>query len=1539
MQAQTHSSDYDAQGHRQATRGTVYHLKKGLLGNPVWKKAYGYCDERKLLIWSKEKPKSVSSKDMESQIPRAGFVISDSVFTESHDRLYAFTVTDSKAEQEVTLAVEDARAYEVWHELFTRESIRHKIQQNKVEKKIELQQQKQKEKEKVELRTRDDDIMKEFFRKRDISGNPTTDPIISTANMQKLMREIDPSVPLSTAKLACLELHLDPKGGSITMAEFDAWWKAYCSEDLGTDHIRRQSYLSVRSGTSGGNVGGVKSSAEGAKPAAAAAAAASSSNSSSRVEFGPCGAHYATFLDAELANTYVTRSELLSAMVPPLSSSAGLSSLSMSKKHEHLPHPEINEGDTWDDVYQRLVGRASQPFLFVPVEPTSPSPDVRNKPKNKTSSPGAAADTSRAPPSEWFSLHNCTPAEAVAACRTLAVHKGEFIKEAIAGARLLVDEYLLPLEEKTKGFIALSSPSEGVEVEEGDSEAEGVVGNGEGNGEGEGDSSGGDHPASFGNPSEEVYGFGGLIFRLAAVSASAVDLNPSETRSRFIAGADDLFHKIAGNEQRCSQAILQATREVYAESCDKTLKQAEFEAVPKEAVFNLGSAPGSGATATEASEMVYPSVFLDEIEHGDYINRPRLLLSTVVDYAGFRVTVVCPTHIDEQETLIYGSSPYDDVFVDSYPDATGGMLSRLADKMGLSLEKRVMATVTSAADAEAAEAAIYHHHLSLQAAFGDDDYSKSDAGSAAAGGAGRGPRNRQSSAAEAALPPTFEVEIFGRDLQVHECTQASSPALYLMNLRHALPSDLPRSKTNDLLTRLLRPEFVRGVVPHVLGGGPLSSAALASVSQDAAMSDADAQFYGDLAGFWEEYSSPSANQHLSACRQLYTQVIPALALELDELSTMPLDSHSLSRCFHAHGVSMRHLGVVHALARMPFVHSLLLCEAVARCCKTLLSKALRNLAREGRAATLVAEERGLSRRQDYMEFNKEANKKRKGLVLELFNVVLGSSAASRTFWQEVLPDVVFQKFGLEIDTKVDKTALLHLPQLCIALQYHLGAILQDRADYAFVSVEDSPIKDSDVLSSLLPAVKVPMVMPGPLGASLERAEALMGVKLFAEAASLLRLRLQLQQLILPDSTLPKHAAAVAETAYKVALCSWEQGDYDAVGEILVRTLASRPRFTAASARMLTLLMSAQMLGGHVNEAMNTFEEGQAVYMWVLGERHPACCVHLTALADCYRALNRPKHSLLMLSMAHEASLALLGETHLLSALYGAKIASLTLHDMRGSSVNISTGSVDEGGSVLAGGLHKKEAEAASAAKAMTALAESLRCFEQAVARGAKHLCEDLGDCLYALAVCPGQGLDEAAPLAERSAELVRAKYPDLCAETFEEPVVVSAIFLMAEAKLRRRDVDGCVALYERAWQAVRTRPTDYPSLGTTFALLSCRLLGTLFSSLALQTRSLLNTVAEEVAQGQHGSELPGSWQAACHTVFSALWEGGVKGYFQAVVDGLIQAEIESGGGIEDSASESKGSGGRRQSRFAASFAGRALEIAVITRLVAMDLVV
>jgi hypothetical protein len=118
--------------------------------------------------------------------------------------------------------------------------------------------------------------------------------------------------------------------------------------------------------------------------------------------------------------------------------------------------------------------------------------------------------------------------------------------------------------------------------------------------------------------------------------------------------------------------------------------------------------------------------------------------------------------------------------------------------------------------------------------------------------------------------------------------------------------------------------------------------------------------------------------------------------------------------------------------------------------------------------------------------------------------------------------------------------------------------------------------------------------------------------------------------------------------------------------------------------------------------------------------------------------------------------------------------------------------------------------------------------------------------------------------------------------------------------------------------------------------------------LALQTRSLLYAVAQEVGSGQHGATVPGAWAAACQTVFKALWEGGTKSYFQAVVDGLIQAEIEAGGAMDEKMlagagavdgvgvglGESKvSSGGRRQSRFAASFDSRALEIAVITRLV------
>jgi len=1448
-------NDFDQEGRRLASRGVVYKLSVGVFGSR-WKKRYAYVDERKLLLWDADKPGKSE--------PKTGFNISNCSFTESSERLYAFEVVDKTSQQKATIALQDARSYEIWHELFTRQNIRAKVSQNKEEANAQAQLQKQLEKEKLEDKNKDEQILTEFFRKRDISSNFPANPVIEASHIHKLMTMLDPSTPTNVAQLACRELHIDPKNGSISKSEFIAWWKGYRAS------IEPPAAPTAAAAPDQQSTGGEQqSSRRGSNMSLRSAVDKTPPPMPSLVEFDTStDLHYASFLDSELSTaTSVTRAQLLETVVPAL-----------SRKNDPAAHPEIREGDNWNDVYQRLVGAASQVVSFAPVAEASAAAASKSG-ASKGKAAALQKTASRAAPTSaprLMSLNHTSADESAAALKSLAVFQGEFVKEALSGAMLIVDEYLLPAAEKSHGVIILSQQQDHQDEPEDDEE---------GGREGEEEEGGDNRP----HPAEEIFGFGGLLFRIAAVAAREQDQEPSAQRSRFVAGADELFHKVAGNEHRHLLAVQQAVRATYFDYCTAhVLKQAELEA--QDAVVALGE----GAAAAPGGK-VYSQAFVEELAEGERCNRPCTLLSAVIDYGGFRVTALCPTNIDEATTLVHGLYQDKGFFVDSMPEVFESLLSRITAKMNLAPEKRLMITASSPSDD-----AVLPELLSQ----------------------------------EQQLSMMSEVDFLGRDFQVHERLppshapeeqegftstgvasavsaggSANKSQFYLVNLRNLLPADLPRSETNDLLTRTLRPELVAGAVRGA-GIGPLSSDALSSVNEDVITSHGEQNFQGDREGFWAEYSSPPVLQHISACNHLYTNVIPTLAHVLDEASCLPVDSYSLSKCFHAHGVSMRNLGIVYALVQQPFVQSLLLSEAVARCCKVLLNKTLRDVTRRAKAASLVAEKRHTSSRKDFVELNKSTLSSRRGIVLELFNVVLGSGQASTTFWRNVLPDILFQKFSIDVEAdlaKADKSTLCHLPQLAQALQYHLGATLADRLDYSFTSVEEAPVREEDVVACLLPAIKLPSTMPGPLGASLDRAEALMGAGLFRDAAALLRLRLQLYQLMLNDASLPKHAAAVADTLYKIALCAWAESDFSAVVEVVTRALASRPRLSPLSARMLTLLMSAQFMSGNVADALNTFEDGSLVYMHTLGEQHPAMCLHMTALADCYHAIAKPKQAVLMLTLAHDVARRLLGGAHLLSASYAAKIAAL----------------------VLAGGGD----QLAETLGAKAALSDSLRVFEMAVGRGADRLERHVNDFLYALSVSPGTDLDEAATLAARVVEFQDNHLHVANARSFEPPHVVSAVLLLAEAKLKSRDVPGGIALLERAWEAVKTRPSDYPAIGTTFALISCKILNTLHAALALQTRSLLQTVASEVSEGQHGSATPGAWDDACRVVFNILWEGGTKSYFQAVVDGLIQAEIEAGGGMDEEKSAPQPTTSRRQSKFSSGFSSRALEIAVIMRLV------
>ena len=85
---------------------------------------------------------------------------------------------------------------------------------------------------------------------------------------------------------------------------------------------------------------------------------------------------------------------------------------------------------------------------------------------------------------------------------------------------------------------------------------------------------------------------------------------------------------------------------------------------------------------------------------------------------------------------------------------------------------------------------------------------------------------------------------------------------------------------------------------------------------------------------------------LSSVSLLYTQHIPNLASLLDSLCDLPFDSYSLTSLLHANGVRVGQLGILYQLCQKAVVKQLLITEALARCCKTMTNRKLRNLSRE-----------------------------------------------------------------------------------------------------------------------------------------------------------------------------------------------------------------------------------------------------------------------------------------------------------------------------------------------------------------------------------------------------------------------------------------------------------------------------------------------------------------------------------------------------------------------------------------------------------------
>ena len=85
-----------------------------------------------------------------------------------------------------------------------------------------------------------------------------------------------------------------------------------------------------------------------------------------------------------------------------------------------------------------------------------------------------------------------------------------------------------------------------------------------------------------------------------------------------------------------------------------------------------------------------------------------------------------------------------------------------------------------------------------------------------------------------------------------------------------------------------------------------------------------------------------------ASKHLKSQTIPQLVHMLDDLQVLPIDSESLTKLMHEHGINMRYLSHICVLTQMPHVLDLCVTEMLARTAKRIINKQMSELILENK---------------------------------------------------------------------------------------------------------------------------------------------------------------------------------------------------------------------------------------------------------------------------------------------------------------------------------------------------------------------------------------------------------------------------------------------------------------------------------------------------------------------------------------------------------------------------------------------------------------
>ncbi len=356
---------------------------------------------------------------------------------------------------------------------------------------------------------------------------------------------------------------------------------------------------------------------------------------------------------------------------------------------------------------------------------------------------------------------------------------------------------------------------------------------------------------------------------------------------------------------------------------------------------------------------------------------------------------------------------------------------------------------------------------------------------------------------------TRTVEVPSFDLEVHQCFDGRR---YAINLYDVLIPDLNDCESTDYLCNRLRPELYSKFTTPIT-------------------SNLFKEDEGDTYQSFVNNEGLQKSSYKQSCDELYLKILPEFVSKCDNLIKLPLESYTLTRTMHFLGIPMRCLGAIYEVSDTLHTKRLILAEAIARSCKTILRDALKDIKRRGLKRMYDAMMRQLSNKDDYEQYAEDISRECRLCVLDLFNCVLGgswnnfrnASASKIKLWKEVLPNVMSKKYGMTLPKNIYVGIDLVPAQLFSAMSYHTGAVFANRPltpqatceihncsrPDSYVLVSDSvlqPFLLEDLLE-LVPQVKVNEHLTGPWQAVNETVDELIFNGEYSKAITILRVRM------------------------------------------------------------------------------------------------------------------------------------------------------------------------------------------------------------------------------------------------------------------------------------------------------------------------------------------------------------------------------------------------------------------------------------------------